>query len=319
MNPADSIPQGVLKMIKPTLFFVGHPRSGTGTLDGYLSGHPDIFMADKELHYFGADLGFNSPNRSLENYLSYFTNGGGYRYAGESSTWYLCSGMAAKEIREFSPEAKIIISLRNPVDWLYSLHSHMVYAAYEDVRNFGQAIDLGKERARGKNIPDNAFPRMGVIYRDLVRYAEQVERFQKSFGSENVLVNIFDELKSDPEKLLDQTLEFLDLPTDFPAKSQVLDGTKRKRNANHTHRSKRLHRWIKSPPRRSILQGVIPSPVPGYRLALRVLHKANTRTAERTRMPIEIRAKLAQDFLPEIEKLERHLDRNLSFWKSPSE
>ena len=40
----------------PDFFFVGHPRSGSGLLDSYLKGHPDIFMARKELHYFGSDL-----------------------------------------------------------------------------------------------------------------------------------------------------------------------------------------------------------------------------------------------------------------------
>ena len=145
-------------MNKPNLFFVGHPRSGTGTLDGYLSKHPDIFMADKELHFFGADLNFNVPARSMENYLSYFQNSTGYLCIGESSTWYLCSKTAAQEIKEFSPQAKIIVNLRNPVDWLYSLHSHMVYAAYEDMADFETALGLNDERQQGNQIPQNAFP-----------------------------------------------------------------------------------------------------------------------------------------------------------------
>ena len=111
-------------MNTPNLFFIGHPRSGTGTLDGYLGAHPGIYMAAKELHYFGSDLQFNVPPRTKENYMSYFTEANGYQYVGESSTWYLCSHTAAAEIKHFSPDAKIIVNLRNPVDWLYSLHSH---------------------------------------------------------------------------------------------------------------------------------------------------------------------------------------------------
>ena len=127
-------------MKAPNFFFVGHPRSGTGTLDGYLSAHPDIFMAAKELHFFGSDLGFNVPTRSMDNYLSYFKHADAYQRVGESSTWYLASQQAAAEIHAFAPDAKIIISLRNPVDWIYSLHSHQVYAAYEDIPDFSAAL-----------------------------------------------------------------------------------------------------------------------------------------------------------------------------------
>ena len=50
------------------LFVAGHPRSGTGTIDGWLTAHPDIFMGPKELHYFGQDLDFNIPKRTKKNY-----------------------------------------------------------------------------------------------------------------------------------------------------------------------------------------------------------------------------------------------------------
>jgi len=43
-------------MPKPNFFIVGAPKSGTTALNVYLSEHPDIFMARKELHYFGRDL-----------------------------------------------------------------------------------------------------------------------------------------------------------------------------------------------------------------------------------------------------------------------
>ena len=59
-------------MKRPNLFLIGHPRSGTGSIDGYLQNHPEIFMGAKELHYFGSDLFYNSPARSFENYIKHF-------------------------------------------------------------------------------------------------------------------------------------------------------------------------------------------------------------------------------------------------------
>ncbi|MBM3518373.1 MAG: sulfotransferase [Alphaproteobacteria bacterium] len=41
---------------KPNFFIVGAPKSGTTAMDAYLSEHPDVFMAQKEPHYFAVDL-----------------------------------------------------------------------------------------------------------------------------------------------------------------------------------------------------------------------------------------------------------------------
>src|SRR5579862_8662930 len=41
---------------KPDFFIVGAPKSGTTAMDHYLAAHPDIFMAKKEIHFFGSDL-----------------------------------------------------------------------------------------------------------------------------------------------------------------------------------------------------------------------------------------------------------------------
>ena len=130
------------------LFVAGHPRSGTGTLDGWLNAHPDIFMGPKELHYFGRDLDFNSPPRTQRNYVKQFKGSDKKKIVGESSTWYLASNTAAEEISKYNPKAKIIVSLRNPVDWLHSLHRHQVFAGYEDIANFEVALNAEEERRR---------------------------------------------------------------------------------------------------------------------------------------------------------------------------
>ncbi len=301
-------------MTQPNFFLIGHPRSGTGTLDGYLLSHPDIFMAAKELHYFGSDLHFNSPKRSKKNYLAYF-KGSTHTYTGESSTWYLASQQAASEIFHFAPDAKIILSLRNPVDWLYSLHSHMVFAGYEDTADFREALNKEDARLQGDQMPKNAHPPIGVCYRSLVRYTEQVERYFTAFGRDNVHVIIFDQLKREPTLVLDETLRFLGLPVEYEGKAAALQGSKKQRNANHAHRSKTLHHWIKSGRRRALLHGVIKAPFPGPRLILRLLHKLNTKTVARKQMDFNLRTQLTEEFKSEVEALESLLDVNLSSWK----
>ena len=49
-------------MKTPNFFIVGAPKCGTTAMNDYLNRHPDIFMATKELHYFGSDFADEEQN-----------------------------------------------------------------------------------------------------------------------------------------------------------------------------------------------------------------------------------------------------------------
>src|SRR5215471_11117812 len=86
----------------PNFFIVGAARSGTTSLDRYLSQHPEIYITPrKETHFFAADLFppcFKGPgderlNRLLirdeEQYAQLFAGRTGAKAVGESSAFYL--------------------------------------------------------------------------------------------------------------------------------------------------------------------------------------------------------------------------------------
>jgi len=269
-------------------------------------------MARKELHFFGSDLRFNVPERTLDNYLAHFDGADRALRVGESSTWYLSSTHAAQEIHDFAPQSRILLMLRNPVDWLHSLHSHMVFAAYEDIPDFAEALAAEPDRISGaRSAPPWSIPVGGVHYRSLVRYAEQVQRYRAVFGPDRVHVVIFDEFRDAPEQIFDAVLDFLDLPRKFVGRDAVLQGSQRTTNSNRMPRSRRLQRWLKQPPRRSILQGIVPGPLPGVETALRGIHRANINYVAREKMPPELRAQLSRDFADEVSALEALLGRSL--------
>src|SRR5215469_272614 len=56
---------------RPDFFIVGAPRCGTTAMAHYLGEHPEIYMARKELHFFGQDLQFGKRfyRRSAQAYL----------------------------------------------------------------------------------------------------------------------------------------------------------------------------------------------------------------------------------------------------------
>lgn len=196
---------------RPNFFIVGAPRSGTGTLYLYLKQHPEIYVSLlKEPHFFGADL-MRTPTgvRDEDVYLELFELGSDRPLRGEASVWYLSSLQAPYEIRTFSPEAKILILLREPAETAWSLHALHVQNGDEDLAGFDDALAAEPERRRGRKLPEGtSFPE-ALLYADAVRHAPKVERYLDVFGPENVCCVLFDDLVRDPGHELRRVLEFL--------------------------------------------------------------------------------------------------------------
>ena len=304
----------------PDFFFVGHPRSGSGLLDSYLAGHPDLFMARKELHYFGSDLGYHAPPRSLANYLDHFRRAGAARRVGEASTWYLASARAADEIKAFcaangTHEPRILLMLRDPVSWLHSLHSHLVFTGDEREADFGAALLAEPDRAAGRRTEPWCIPAVALRYRHHTAYADQVARYFDAFGRDRVKVVINDEFRVDSERVYDDVLAFLGVSVDFTGKEEVISASKRSRNSNRSVKSAAVRDFVFSPPRRRVLEGVDPAPVPGAGLAIRAMRRANIVYAPREPMADDLRARLRAELRPEVDRLEALLERDLSAWK----
>ena len=142
-------------MRKPDFFIVGAPKCGTTAMQYYLSQHPDIFLPEKEMDFFGNDLLFTHPRCTIEQYLAHFDTPEAKfrRRVGEKSVFYLYSKRAAYEIRDFAGAADIIIMLRNPVDMLYSLHSHMLRTGGEEIEDFRAALEDESIRKPGARLP----------------------------------------------------------------------------------------------------------------------------------------------------------------------
>lgn len=303
-------------MRRPDFFFVGHPRSGSGLLDSYLAGHPDIFMARKELHYFGSDLRYHEPPRSLENYLQHFKDAKDEARVGEASTWYLISERAAGEIRQFaSDDARIVMMLRDPVSWLASLHSHLCFTGDEDITDLAAALDAEPDRRAGRRLPPYSIPACATFYRRHTDYAAQVQRYFDAFGRDRVKVLILDDFKADSAGTYDDVLRFLGLPTDFPGRQAVLDASQRSRNSNRTVRSQRVRRFVNTPRNRRVLEGVDPAPVPGVGLLIRALRRGNIVYTDRAPMDPALKASLRAELRPRVEALEALLGRELNGWK----
>lgn len=135
----------------------------------------------KDSTFFGSDLNFKNtimlpPDMfrvDRETYLSWFKDVKDAKRMGEASVWYLYSKKAAEQIKEFSPEAQIIIMLRNPVDMLYSLHGQFLYDLNKDIEDFEEALKAEEDRKRWLRIPSTAYLPEALYYREVARFSEQ--------------------------------------------------------------------------------------------------------------------------------------------------
>ncbi len=299
-------------MRKPDFFIVGAPKCGTTAMNDYLQAHPEIFIpAKKEIHFFGADLLFLKGKRVTEQeYMVYFAPAGNEKRLGEASVWYLYSQQAAAEIKAFSPAARIIIMLRNPVDMMYSLHSQRLYNDNENLVNFEEALAAEADRRQGKRLYQNASDVMGSLYRAAATYTPQVQRYCEVFGREQVHIIIFDDFARATPEVYRQTCEFLAVDSRFQPDFRVI-------NANKGVHSAALRSFLRYPPKsiRWLL------PLLGLRPARQGfkgwLRRFNARYESRPPMDPGLRRRLQAEFAPEVERLSALVGRDLMHWCQP--
>jgi len=158
----------------PNLFIIGAMKSGTSSLHSYLSTHPEIFMCEpKEPAYFVLEEGWS---RGEAWYRSLFEAAGDARIIGESSTSYskrpTYDGVVER-IAAFSPDARFIYIMRDPVERTISQYWHMV-------RWHGEARDM------------LSAIRSSCEYRDNSHYAMQLQPYFARFGRDRVLCLTFE-------------------------------------------------------------------------------------------------------------------------------
>ena len=194
--------QNLTKEIWPNFFIVGAPKAGTTSLYAYLNKIPDIYMSPvKEPAYFSRLEGHSKTYRDKEKYLSLFTKVKNQKIIGESTPSYLMQPLTPKLIHEVSPNARILISLRDPVERIFS---HFLMQTRFRIPQFSFHDKLQLE-LKGKN---SSGTNMGLHYG---LYSESVKRYLDIFGNEQVKIVIFEEFIKNPKNTVQEILRFLDL------------------------------------------------------------------------------------------------------------
>lgn len=288
---------------KPNLFIVGAPKCGTTSLRDYLNQNKEIwFDIEIEPNFFANDVFGCEDITDWKWYNSLFKKAEDQKYLGDKSPLLLYSKEAAKRIKKFSPDAKIIIILRQPAEMIYSWHNHIFLEGTESIEDFKQAIDAedGRKKKKEKLL-------MTYLYRDMIRYSDQVKRYFDAFGRENVKVILFDDLKRDSKKMYLELIKFLKL-TPENINFDILNESK------YTYRSYFFLKVISilknSPlPVRKVIKFFVPRSVRNF------IRSLNMKEIQKIK-PIDdqLKKELTKELTPEIKKLSKLIKRDLKFW-----
>ncbi len=303
-------------MKRPTFFISGAPRCGTTALYQYLSEHPRIFMSEvKETNYFASDFPHvqKVTYRTVDDYHRLFEKAtDAHLAAGEASPFYLFSRVAFENMRAYDPQAKVILSLRNPVEFIQSYHQLNLSLLRENETDLAKAWDLYPVRKRGEAIPPSARQPELILYQEVGQFGRYVEHLFTVFPRHQVKIYLFDELAADPRAVYEDILAFIGVPSDgrsdFPPVNAGF-GVKSPLMAKLFHPPQFIYKPFMK------LIGLFGAGFMKnvFRLYDR-LERLNTAKTQRQSLDPALRARLLEHFRPDIEKLSGLMERDLSKW-----
>lgn len=214
--------------IKANLFLCAAPRSGSTQLAAWLDSHPEIALSNvKEPNFFSQhefdpdyvrEIHINNTDpeeyfrkksqkkvnfavfRTREQYDHLFSSFD-ERWRMDASTSYLYCPEAPEKIKEYNPDAKIVILIRDPVERTLS-HYRLHIRTGRFKRSLREEID---DELNGVT------PLGGRLLLRPSLYEEPLKRFHATFAPENIMEIRFEDMIRNRETVLAQICAFLDI------------------------------------------------------------------------------------------------------------
>jgi hypothetical protein len=282
--------QQTADMRLPGFIAIGPPRTGTTWLYRALGGHVGLPRETKETNFFSAHYA-----KGMDWYLEFFRDCAPGLPMGEISPNYLSAPEAPERIASHIPGCRIVCTLRDPVERLYSFYRLMRHNGWTraTMEELAQSDTPGTEASR---------------------YAYYLGRWRERFGAERVLVALYDDLESGAQRFLDEICGFIGIVPIALEGSPLLGKrvnsvTRGPRIALLAEQAWRLRRWLEA--RKAAAAITLLRKTGVWRFSFRG-------GGEFGPLDPALDSRLRERFRSEIEALEEILGRDLSAWKRPS-
>jgi len=188
--------------IFPTFIIAGGQKCGTMTLMYKLHQHHDIFILMNDIAYFSTRY-----HKGQQWYERQFKGYNGEKAIGEKTPNYLHIPEAAERIHKDIPNVKLIFILRDPVQRAYS-HYWLLKQYNDEPLPFEKAVWTKSYIERGL-------------------YVKHLQRYEKLFSREQMLILILKELKEKPIDTFKRIFNFLGVDSSFVPQNpheKILEG-----------------------------------------------------------------------------------------------
>ncbi len=194
------------KQKPPDFIIIGAGKAGTTSLYKYLAHHPQILLPNKkELRFFD-----NNFHRGHQWYLAQFPalSDRPDFLTGEASPSYFFLPHVAQRIKDFSPNIKLIVMLRNPITRTISNY-------YQNKKTGNQTKTLAQSIQQEITALNKKSDRQlsyggGLISQSLYYY--KLKRWFKIFPRERFLIINSENFFTRPECSMQEVYQFLNLP-----------------------------------------------------------------------------------------------------------
>jgi len=277
----------------PNFIIIGGLKCGTTSIHHYLGCHPDINMSKpKELNFFAAeqnwDLGFDWYKGRFDNR---------FKVNGESSPHYTnrprFNGVAPR-IHEYTPDARLIYMVRDPIKRILSHWVHATGAGYE-TREFVETLSQ----------PDTAY-----IHRSM--YWMQLQPYLELFDKDQIEIITQEELGSDRDGTMKKAFRHLGVDEDFT--SEQWDREWEKSSAKQDGKYQVMEKLVKLPGFRSLDRNFDRLPESMRWMVEKVVHNPDKPPAPKPEIPDDLMATLKDRFREDVAGLESHMGRKFDGW-----
>jgi hypothetical protein len=272
----------------PDFVGVGAHRSGTTWIYEMLKSHPQVCMSpEKELNFFN-----QSYQKGVQWYESFFSKCNKNLTVGEFSPAYLADNRVPERMKALIPEVKLIISVRNPINQIYSRYCYMVSRQLYD-KSFDCALK------DGSYLIEQAY------------YYQHINRFLNFFERSQILILIYEDLERNPLSFLNQIYTFLGINNSYVPPNYIkrVHSTRMPRNRYLEASVVAIRKGLKG-----LQLFFLIEQIKKRRIAEKIRALNTKRTTTFSDMDPTTRLRLNAIFKDENKMLSDFLGRDLSYW-----
>jgi len=214
-----------MALVLPEFIGIGPAHAGTTWLHWVLKARVCLPLPKKETHFFD----WHYAN-GIEWYAERFSHRIGNQPVGEICP-YFPALIAIDRIALHIPKCKIICTLRDPIERAYSAYKFALYNGLTR-DSFERALETAPSVTAGNN------------------YVVNLSRWYDRFGKDRVVVVLFEDMCSRPQRFVDQVCEFIGVPSievaslNLPARA-VNSHSLMPRNPRIARKGRRAINWLK--------------------------------------------------------------------------